>query len=162
MTDDLNDLVTWLRAQLDEDERRAQRAKQTRSRYRLIEDPPSWEVAMQQALACTDTVDLAPAHAHMVHHDPARVLRDVEAKRRILDDILATPHFLDDSQYYGCEAIHHSHTDEDGAIFPEPNGRDLPTGRACTCGRDDAVNRRVRLLALPLVDLPGYRAEWRP
>lgn len=60
----MNDLVTWLRAQLDDDERVAEQAS-------------SW----------TWQPELAGEHvstAHIARWNPARVLADVDAKRCIL------------------------------------------------------------------------------
>lgn len=68
----VEDLVQWLRAQLDEDERTA----------RACPGDGEWEardIAVYGA-------DLSPeVRAHMAAHDPARVLREIDAKRQLLD-----------------------------------------------------------------------------
>lgn len=60
----MDDLVTWLRSRLDEDERVAQAAEGS-----------CWHVEY-----CDD--GMAGFHDH---HDPARVLAEVKAKRAIVD-----------------------------------------------------------------------------
>ncbi|WBB73251.1 DUF6221 family protein [Micromonospora sp. WMMD1128] len=113
MTDDL---VTWLRAQLDDDERAAR----------------AWLPLGNPTAADRE---------HIARHDPARVLAEVDAKRRIIDE--------------------HE---------PYPQPQRMATGEilACsTCGSvDDSPVEwpcpTVRLLALPYADRAGYRDEWRP
>lgn len=88
---------------------------------------------------------------HIATHDPSRVLRGVVAHRRLLADILAQQHFLNDWNWYGCRAFTSS---------PDSDLPDLPTGRPCSCGRDADVERRLRLLAAIWSDSPGFRSEW--
>lgn len=87
MTDDL---VAFLRARLDEDER----------------DPGGWS--------------------------PARVLAEVDAKRRIL------------------------------AEHPWRHEPDWPSGRQCRQCATEHPCTTLRLLALPYAGHPDYREEWRP
>jgi hypothetical protein len=100
MTDDL---VTFLRARLDDDEQGARGAD-------VKQGDPDWFVSRVAAAPGRSTVrsqrdkrpiariehvgdDEAPdnildgyaAAEHIARHDPARVLREVEAKRRIID-----------------------------------------------------------------------------
>lgn len=116
---DFDVLVTWLRAQVDEDERVALAAtaspwvgcfKQVTS---AATDPEA-EVAGTQRAQTAD---------HIARHDPTRVLAEVAAKRRIIGN---------------CEEI--------------INGTGWPGLAYIT----------LRLLTLPYVDQPGYRAEWAP
>lgn len=79
---------------------------------------------------------------HIALHDPARVLREVEAKRRILalhQAIPAWPHGTVGANYYR-------------------------TTRVCaSCDERTAVPcPTLRLLALPYDQHPDYRTEWRP
>lgn len=79
---------------------------------------------------------------HIVRHDPVRVLREVEAKRRLLDE-----HKPD-----------------------RPKGRPNMERHCLTCttaqGWDETASEAncltLRLLALPYADRPGYREDWRP
>ncbi|WP_338683897.1 DUF6221 family protein [Streptomyces acidiscabies] len=82
----MDDLVAWLRVQLDEDERTA-----------LAASPGPWSVnAESDEVLAVDGVTVAEGFAlsggqlratteHIAEHDPARVLREVEALRRIVD-----------------------------------------------------------------------------
>jgi hypothetical protein len=149
------DIVEFLRARLDEDERTARAADVKQG------DDPEWKVSpvlaarivgqhgaltvrsardnrpVARVESCGD--DEAPDNildgdsvgTHIARHDPARVLREVEAKRRIVDlHVAAHAQFAD----YG--------TPRDGA--------------------QDALDDVLRLLALPYSDHPDYRAEWAP
>ena len=128
----MDDLVTWLRAQLDEDERVAQEAAQSAGE-------PEWRdgVLLSGNVKGIDvdegTVVMGPwsgelfeVGEHIARHDPGRVLVEVAAKRRILDDCAS---YVDDE------------------------------GDAVTDGLSVRV---IALLALPFVDRPGYRPEWAP
>lgn len=118
----MSDLVAWLRAQLDEDDSAA---------FRTI----AW---------CRNGHDDDFANSlHIARWDPARVLAEVEAKRRILD----MWEVADQHRYDLPSGISEGR---------DPDERD----------RDDAVAETfddvVALLALPYTDRPGYDASWRP
>ena len=75
----MDDLVTWLRAQLDEDERYAREAR-----------PGPWTAdgGMVYVNHPTDeVVNYTESAEHIARWDPARVLREVEAKRKIIDEL---------------------------------------------------------------------------
>ncbi|MFG3709516.1 DUF6221 family protein [Micromonospora sp. NPDC047730] len=80
------DLVTWLRQQLDEDEYAAKRAGA---------DHPSWSYDRETFAISSSAYSIAARKAdgsplndvdgeHIARHDPARVLAEVDAKRRII------------------------------------------------------------------------------
>jgi hypothetical protein len=78
----MNELVRWLGEQLDEDERIARAVQWDGSGNRL-----SWE------LSASATIDVGEDEFypgdrtianHVVEHDPARVLREIDAKRELL------------------------------------------------------------------------------
>ena len=64
--------MTWLPAQLDDDERVARQ---------LIASPGGFHLEAE-----TDDTDLMAVACHVFRWDPARVLAEVEAKRRIVDE----------------------------------------------------------------------------
>lgn len=97
------DLLSWLTAQLDHDERVAQAAGDQPWIARSGEYGPEVLVGYREAWSreveyavwrCEDEEDGCPEIArarlaegeHIAFHDPARVLRDVAAHRRILQD----------------------------------------------------------------------------
>lgn len=81
---------------------------------------------------------------HIARHDPARVLREVEAGRKILADLPAYSkqrRDLRDHVYLPENAAYHSgHAD----------------------GTDDAAYYALRLLAAVYSDHPDYDEAWRP
>lgn len=116
----MDDLVTWLRAQLDDDERAARAAQ----RY--------WHgVRIESATEAEED--------HARRWDPERVLAEVDAKRRILDQIV-----------------------------PDVNGMDAQIEGEWGCGPRDEVDdpyvgdTLTKLLALPYAGRSGYQEEWRP
>ncbi|MFH8792220.1 DUF6221 family protein [Streptomyces sp. NPDC017941] len=84
-----------------------------------------------------DAASAMPALVHAAKWDPARVLREIDAKRQILRDLKNAEVTL-------------------AAAGSEGTVHDLMTGAANT------LRRTVRLLAAPYADRPGYREEWRP
>ena len=71
---------------------------------------------------------------HMAEHDPARVLREIDAKRALL------------RRANGGVDYPHTHPGEDDADHLSRH-------------HDDGL---LRLLALPYADRPGYKPKWRP
>ena len=149
----MDDLVTWLHAAYDEDERVARETpEESRTwSHKSFVDYSAPDLPMDDhTLWFGDRVvgevgfgdgEILPDEAeHIARHDPARVLAEVDAKRRILDE--------------------------------HPPIRE-PYGWAGRCQRcidgDDPWAKEaewpcltVRLLALPYADWPGYRPEWAP
>lgn len=75
----MDELVVWLRAQLDEDERIARAATQGEWVWsREFVTPPGYHHRTVGPLEPGDA-------AYIAAWDPARVLREIEAKRRIVD-----------------------------------------------------------------------------
>lgn len=143
---DAPDLATWLRAQCDEDERLARRAGSFHPVWSY--DPETFTVSSEAyPIAGRKDVHGAPLNdvdgEHIANWDPARVLADIDSKRRIID---AVEHYLDPHPGQPC-------TNEDNPwVACDPHVR--------------AQNRvhpyALQLLALSYADRPGYRDEWRP
>jgi len=115
------DLVAFLKARLDEDEAAANAAWGVEWDWRYIARP----------------FGERPSIAHTVHiarHDPARVLREVEARRGIIRE-----HEIRDGRCRVCTAIH----DGRATRFRAP----CPT---------------LLFLAAVFSDHPDYRQEWKP
>jgi hypothetical protein len=144
-----NNLVEWLRVQLDEDERTA--------RATLWEgsgNKPSWE------LMASATIDVGGDEFyvgdrtianHMMAWEPARVLREIDAKRQVLTGHDKAVQAVEDLSAVR-DRLH-------------ARGRDVfmtEMDLEAAIHRRDALGGVVRLLALPYADRPGYREEWRP
>jgi hypothetical protein len=153
----VDDLVEWLRLQLDDDERIAQ--VPSGNGY----EPDIWEIQPSRSGRWSQVVSISrvlgePIEAagredpqpvalvqsgrwedrHIVNWDPDRVLREVEAKRKILARHASRDHF--------CPAP----IDHDGYIWfeaGEERRADIPCGD-------------LRDLAAPYSDRPGFREEW--
>ena len=125
----MDDLVRWLSAQLDEDERIA------RAVHGPVDGPLGktwWTPEEVKTRLCDDQIHMSDAQ-HIAAWDPARVLREIEAKQRIL--------------------VEHRQTQPRWCAVCDVPGDYQGREYACTT---------VRLLALPYADRPGYREEWRP
>lgn len=145
-----DDLIAFVQARLDEDEQTARAVLWEGSGNKL-----SW------SLPASATVDVGEddfyagdrtVADHIVRHDPARVLAEVDAKRRRLNrhtperrrlslaDETGTTSFA----FYVCTWCTPSRTIEIGQDVIE---------WPCPDVRDDAA---------PYADHPDYRSEWRP
>jgi hypothetical protein len=145
----VKELIAFLRARLDEDERIARTAASVG-----YADLRSLPVPVKR----WDTGDVAahwrdgeggqsnPSAVHIARWDPARVLADVEANRRILD--LHKP--------WNAGGYHRANT------TPAPD-----RWLCATCDGDNMANvlapcPTVRLLALPYAEHPDYDPGWAP
>lgn len=133
-----DELVAFLRARLDEDERIARAAADyDDGAAHDVEGPPGTWSCLDEAqwfgpsyrggviaprIGQANSPDLG---AHIAEHDPARVLREIEAKRRMVAE---------------CVSV----ADQDSR------------------GMSSMADDFLRLLALPYSDRPGYRSEWTP
>lgn len=148
-----DELVAFLRARLDESEQSARAVLWDGSGNTLSWDLP-FSATVQVGSDCFCADDRTVAN-HIVEWDPARALLEIEAKRQLLADALAEKHVVVEDCWYTCPAA----TEErDGG----ETCNDAEGGKPCNCGRDARVERRLRLLAMPYVDHPDQREEWRP
>lgn len=141
------DLVQWLTAQLDEDERIARAA--TSGPWSVNDESyAEWIIAADgtevvaggrwggEASVFESTEDAL----HIAEHDPARELREIDAKRRLLDE-------HQDVNGGSCG------TCVDGQWGYPTHGGSSPQRFPC---------RTLRLLGLPYADRPGFQESWRP
>lgn len=144
--DALDDLATWLRAQLDEDERVARAAAETASYHFVWHRDALLSAANFQEQGrgiVWDQRALEPEqNRHAKHWDPVRVLAELAAKRRILR--MWVDYTI--SRWDLPEGVHDGRDDDERM-------RDDATARL--------MDRIVLLLAQPYADRPGYRPEWR-
>jgi hypothetical protein len=142
------DLVAFLRARLDDDERVAcaategdgwQTQRPLSGRWTPGDGVPgsgSVEDETGDIVVYDEGSPSEAQAAHIARHDPARVLREVEAKRRIVD-LHAGPH--------ECSTYDHR-----GDVD------------ACTWVIEPEECSTLRLLASVYDQHPDYREEWRP
>lgn len=154
----MSDLVAFLTARYDEDEVAAQACKpgpwmEGSERPHLVNgviygQSTGWTSGGHLEQVCTVNIDYAgeagPANlAHMVRHDPARVLADLTAKRRILK--LHFPMIL----HGGGGAAWYDTTRVCGSCVPP---RQFPeTAWPCLT---------ARALALPYAEHPDFDPTW--
>ncbi|MFJ8929200.1 DUF6221 family protein [Streptomyces sp. NPDC102364] len=148
-----DDLVQWLGAQLDEDERIARAVRVPHDWHQGPGDDPEWTDSEMVCMWPPEfhtpyerdkhwrglTVEGPELAAHIAEHDPARVLREIDTKRQLI------------------------------ALHPHKPYPPVPGGVFCDCDAVDGVVETdgsycltVRLLALPYADRPGYQEVWRP
>lgn len=123
----MDDLVQFLRDRYDEEAGDAEAAGDSWYSYE-----PDQQIAF---------VSVADAH-HIARHSPARVLREIEAKRRILEE-----HQPD--RFGGCATCARPEDFDDDA---EGNRTFSRSAKLWPCPT-------VRLLALPYAD---YKEKWKP
>jgi len=134
------DLVRWLTAALDEEAEDAQRAFSGQA------DPENgWGAYRPEGQRHTTIVPhVGMIHEavqadHVVRWNPARVLREIDAKRQLLE-------------------LHHAEWVDTG----DADGNDR-SGYFCSeCDVTPFPCRTLRLLALPYADRDGYLEAWRP
>jgi hypothetical protein len=130
-------LTATLGAGLDVDEAAAKLAA------RYVRDWTDFALGMH-----AEGVNADPATPHVFRTGPARVLREVKAKRGLLAAILAEPHtVIYGDEFYSCSQ----------AVDPDPApgeggpgsgcADDGRAGQPCDCGRDARVERLLRILA---------------
>lgn len=127
----VTELIDFIRARLDEDERTAHEARRG-----------PWHVdgGTVYATHITDQiVDYTDSAEHVARHDPARVLAEVDAKRKMI--ALCGPPLID--------------------VTPFGTAPDAPPETVLGAGEPWGLPV-LHLLALPYADHPDYRAEWRP
>lgn len=138
MTDNL---IAWLREQVDEDERRA--------RSGAIKGHTSWRVEYGRLgdyevvdgagrVVVPELVNMLGTSAHIANFDPARVLAEVESKRRILD------HW----ESLRAEVARYRSADEENPP-------------SILLAGEQVLETTARAMALPYQDRPGFREEWR-
>jgi hypothetical protein len=80
---------------------------------------------------------------------PARILRDVTAKRSLLAAITAEPHdYNPGDEFYSCSQAVDPDEDDPGENYPGSGcSNEERAGQPCDCGRDARVLRVLRILA---------------
>jgi hypothetical protein len=138
------DLAEFLRARLDEDERIARGVQDGSPPWDgqwIPDGPHALRTRNGHVLACSTVttdgrdlpIDLKPGLVeHWARHDPARVLAEVAAKRRLLDE-----------------------------TYPELQWADSAAAGEWNADQEAALDF-LKILALPYAGHPGYRPEWAP
>ena len=137
----MSELVEFLRARLDKEEKLARAAIADDGGQDGGFEDATWLDDRSHPLCAgiaTDAANLIRATAV-----PRRVLAEVDAKRRIIDEHQLRPaaEQISGRPAYGCEICH-----------DHPEYGIAPEGECET----------LKLLALPYADQPDYRPEWRP
>jgi hypothetical protein len=142
----MDDLVVWLRQQLDEDERGAQAVQEAGGPWYSVHIlEVNWHIGRVDA-------------EHIALHDPARVLREVEAKRLILDVLEEQQRRVEQNNQKYVEAMRSPRGGPADDLLPGIKTHGWTLG-----GRVEALEEVIKLLALPYSERPGYREEeWKP
>lgn len=138
----MDDLVQWLREQLDEDEQITRAAAD--------ETEPEWSDGgpygeSVHTAAHGGLVAVGPwtgylgdeVRRHIARHDPARVLREIDAKRKLLRALESSEVALRNTE-------------------PGKDPHDLVKGAT------NGLRAAVRVHAAVYADRPGYKESWRP
>lgn len=146
----MDDLAQWLGEQLDEDARITRRAGDS---FRQIgETGVIVATEGDRAEECA-SANWAGIAEHIVEWDPARVLREIDAKRRIVAAYIPPG----TSPHPGQPCINYE--GQDPADYDESDACSRHVEASKTTLHHDYV---LRLLALAYEDRAGYREGWRP
>ncbi|CAL9598223.1 DUF6221 family protein [Streptomyces sp. enrichment culture] len=155
----MDDLVQWLRAQLDDDEQTARklhnllaRLQWTADRALGLQSAIEWNVPRAEWARLMGALPSEPDGLTWVEAvemrgsalDPARVLREIDAKRQLI--ARGGPFCTSD-----CD-------DPDN----EPKNPDTDWTTPLDHHLDCAAYEAAKVLALPYEDRTGYREHWRP
>lgn len=148
----MGDLVRFLMACLDEDERMARACSGAPWE---IEIPPMVHVSVKARrdnkwkwgrLGYVASVERDEDRAHIAQHDPARALREINGKRQLVN-----------AHARGHECIELSGSGEHSVVDGKPWEHWEPRHTL-----DYGPCFVLRCLALPYADRPDFRPEWRP
>ena len=134
----MDDLIAFVRARLDEDERVARAASTPNSL-----PPGSWaftDMQIRDAAGCLVVKHTWPAEGeHIARHDPARALLEVETKRRNLAS-------LEQAHGNAETAAHEGHAGDSAMYF------------GMVSALLDVAKANAQVYAAP----PDSREEWKP
>ena len=152
---DLDGLAAFLKARLGEDEAGAKLAAREGGTW-TQGDPGQGSCAITSLGGTVVYDEGSPDEyqaAHIARHDPARVLREVEAKRVRLALYLDAKDTL-------ATALRKAPPEDDPATAHSYVRERINVNQAS--GRFAALEMSVRLDAMVFSDHPDYRAEWKP
>jgi hypothetical protein len=166
----MDELVRWLGVQLDEDERIARAVRVPHDWHQGPGDDPEWTDAEMVCMWPPEfhtpyerdkhwrglTVEGPELAAHIAVHDPARVLREIDADRALIDEY---------SRLLDADAAHQ----REAARLAEA-GDDADVIQLAALRREadylpamlHVLERWAKRKAAVYADRPGYREEWRP
>lgn len=168
----MNDLIPWLRTQLDTDERMALAAPagpwttpgpDTIGEWNIYDD--HWVVAHAATYDHNDPmsnkpgargpayIDANATAAHIATNDPARVLRQVQAHRAILDEYESQVAKADENGRKFVAMTKSASLDQQEFTNVKTHGWELK-------GRVDALKFAVRTLLSIYSERDGYKEEW--
>ncbi|SFE55019.1 hypothetical protein SAMN04487819_11683 [Actinopolyspora alba] len=166
MTDDpIDHLLTFVRDRLDEDDRAARNA--TRGPWHHEPDGP-WEHQLT-----ADDAELPVAYdmgndnaAHIIRHNPARVLRQIEAMQQTVDEYerLRRDRARNEaaSAELAAEIDHQEQTGEwAGPGLPDVRLRGIRRESDYLSAMEPALRRILYSVASIWSDHPDYQAKWR-
>lgn len=131
------ELVRWLRAQLDADEQIARAADGELS-------------AVFTRIGSFDP-EMAADERHIMTHQPARVLREIDAKRRVIE-----------AYTVAVERVAERSAELDRLKARKYETLMTEMDLTTAIHQRDALGGVLRLLALAYADRPGYQESWRP
>jgi hypothetical protein len=145
-------LVEFLRARLDEDKAAAREARAPNWPEPLTwwsEEESVGRLDRDHEIESFGSAGTKADARHIARHDPARVLRQVEALRRVVD---CHKHTYSDAvgerPWHGCEVCH-----VEGDFVIGGGWSELDPDGWC---------ETIRLLTLPYADHPDYNPAWQP
>lgn len=152
----MDDLIEFLRAEIDEDEQVA-----------LAASPGPWRPnAEHDEVLAVDDITVADGFAlsgnqlratvdHIASWDPARVLAEVDAKRKLIERYQAARQRQADNSDKFVLLTKQRHLDQTEFTRVKTHGWELS-------GQVAALATAVAVAAMPYADRPGYQEQWHP
>ncbi|MFF3928245.1 DUF6221 family protein [Streptomyces hirsutus] len=153
----MDELVRWLGQQLDTDERIARAAADELGGLPLggewTYDGQYVLAAHERGLVAVGSQDFMTVEngRHIAEHDPARALREIDAKREVIAKYTKAVERMAELASL-CERLK---ADGKDTFMPEMD-------RATAIHRRDVLHEVLQLHALPYADRPGFKESWRP
>lgn len=132
-------LLAWLTAALDAAQRGAEAAAERAWSPHWEYDGLVHEIRDLNNGNTLATMYFDEIGKHVEATNPAAVLRRIAADRKMIADLLDERHVVADDPWFSCAAA----TEERDGGCSEADRR----GKPCDCGRDERVERRLRIIA---------------
>jgi hypothetical protein len=152
----MSEIADFINVQYDRIEEAARKASERSATWRVN---GTWHLEGAEHNIVGDEEAFCHPHnvEHIALHDPAYVLADIKAKRRILDEVMSWKHdYVDGDTWFSCGLAESPDFPDEG---PGSGCADDSKHGKCDCGLEYRQRLILAPLAAPFSAEPGYDAE---